>query len=564
MIGEAASALHVARTWPGPDGVALGLLHRDLKPQNLLLTAAGETQVLDFGVARPDFGGRQAVTRGMWFGSPGYVSPERTSGDEGPEADVSCPWGVVLFELLAGRVLRAASGRRVRHDEAVAAALGPLETDEVARTLLADLLAYDPELRPEAREVERRCREAVSAASGPFLRDWAEGVVPELLAQPVASESPSPDFSGSLLVERGTESAETSFHVIEDVSGDWGSVASPSPSGLDVSGSLVGPTPEPAGVALQTMPSLDNEAPEVVAAAAPPVRCSTALAAATASPSEVHMSTQDSKRLVVDGSVIEVRMDGAGPTVVALHSTGLSGRQWGGLCARIEDRFQVVRPDWIGCGGSDDWPTDRPFEMDSDRSVLRQVLSQTGPAHLVGHSYGASHAVWAAVETPHLVRSLSLYEPVLMGMLHSTRDGEGLAHIRATMTPSFFAESLRGTETWLASFVDWWQGEGAWQSLGDAHRAPFLRSAHKIFDEVSQIAAEPTSHRAYRGIEVPMLVLHGTGTPAAARRMSELLAEVAGATSVAIDGAGHMGPLTHAKTVHAAIEAHLDAAEAGA
>ncbi|MEQ1506062.1 MAG: serine/threonine-protein kinase [Myxococcota bacterium] len=202
LIGEVAGALHVAYTWPGDDG-PLGLLHRDLKPQNLLLTAAGEAKIVDFGVARVDLPTREAVTRGMRFGSPGYSAPERADGEERPEGDVYS-LGVVAYELLAGDRLGRPSVRRDRAEPFVADALARL-SDRVepgVTTFLAELLAYEPGRRPSAREVERRCRALVASLDGPFLRDWAEHAVPPLLAARTLDPVETGAFSGEIVSER--------------------------------------------------------------------------------------------------------------------------------------------------------------------------------------------------------------------------------------------------------------------------------------------------------------------------------------------------------------------------
>jgi TolB-like protein len=81
-----------------------GVVHRDVKPENLLLTEDGSTLVADFGVARALQGGEEALTQtGLAVGTPAYMSPEQASGarDLDPRSDVYAP-GTVLYEMLAG------------------------------------------------------------------------------------------------------------------------------------------------------------------------------------------------------------------------------------------------------------------------------------------------------------------------------------------------------------------------------------------------------------------------------------------------------------------------------
>lgn len=205
IVGEVASALHVAYTTPSPSGVPLQLLHRDIKPPNILLTSAGEVKVLDFGIARAEFGNREAKTKSVLYGSVGYMAPERLDFEELPEGDVYA-LGTVMYEILTGDPLGKASIRTERHQAKVDEALdlldrkfGPLPPD--FPELLGSMLAYDPEERPSAREVERRCRSIRQQVQGPWLRDWAEHAVPPVLRLdgPLGTD----DFSGSVISESG-------------------------------------------------------------------------------------------------------------------------------------------------------------------------------------------------------------------------------------------------------------------------------------------------------------------------------------------------------------------------
>lgn len=257
---------------------------------------------------------------------------------------------------------------------------------------------------------------------------------------------------------------------------------------------------------------------------------------------------------------LSVDESGEGAPVVLIHSTGMSSKQWKRLATRLSDRYRTLLPDLVGYGESSAWSRDDVFHWHLDVLGIEAVLdSLDAPAHLVGHSYGGLVALQAALHRPRAVRSLSLYEPVAYGVLHAMSDEGSLASLDESPSRGPRLSSDPGAaEAWLTWFVDYWNGSGAWSRLPDRMRASFLSTVDVCYGEVWSLLTDRTPPSVWAMIEAPTLLLHGERSPEGARRVAAILAEaIPNATLRSVEGAGHMGPISHEPEVSALIESHL-------
>ena len=128
---------------------AEGIIHRDIKPQNLLLDAAGVLKVMDFGVARLAQGGPGRTEVGLVVGTPAYMAPEQLMAEEVDARSDLYAAGVVLYECLTGRLphapgsLMSLIAKMLHEDPEPAINLNPAVPPALS-ALVARLLAKDP------------------------------------------------------------------------------------------------------------------------------------------------------------------------------------------------------------------------------------------------------------------------------------------------------------------------------------------------------------------------------------------------------------------------------------
>jgi tRNA A-37 threonylcarbamoyl transferase component Bud32 len=106
VIGDVLSGLEYAHALAGSDGKGLGIIHRDISPPNVIVTWAGSTKIVDFGIAKATRLGTSAVTdAGQFKGKLSYMSPEQVTRQALDARSDIFSTGVLLWELLTGRRL---------------------------------------------------------------------------------------------------------------------------------------------------------------------------------------------------------------------------------------------------------------------------------------------------------------------------------------------------------------------------------------------------------------------------------------------------------------------------
>jgi len=225
-----------------------GVIHRDLKPRNVLVDEAGAPRVLDFGVARAlDERGEAEVTRaGEFAGTLTYASPEQVEGDPGAvdtRTDVYS-LGVVLYEMVTGRLPYDASGTTAEVVGRIARAR-PAEAgvDGDLRTILSTALAKDPEERYAsvealARDVAHRLAgEPIEARGASAWYALRKGLARHRTGVALAAAALIAAAAGALVLARAHWRAErqrANAELVREIFQDLLAAAAPNRMGGDV------------------------------------------------------------------------------------------------------------------------------------------------------------------------------------------------------------------------------------------------------------------------------------------------------------------------------------------
>lgn len=191
-------------------------------------------------------------------------------------------------------------------------------------------------------------------------------------------------------------------------------------------------------------------------------------------------------------------------------------------------------PDWDGVGDLTD-------------AVVEEVLPfLSEPVDLIGHSYGGVVALGLAIEYPEKVRSLSLFEPVLMAI--AREDGPEEFAWNEQLMARVDAELAQGDpEAAARIFMRVWGDGRRWADLplelreGSARRIGFIGQSRPAIDNDNRGLIPRLGE-----VSVPAVVIDGAHSPPLMKVVQDGIARRLGnARRITIDGAAHMGPITH-------------------
>lgn len=232
----------------------------------------------------------------------------------------------------------------------------------------------------------------------------------------------------------------------------------------------------------------------------------------------------------------------------------------------LASRWRVLAPDLYGY--AKDTPRDRlaDFRLSDEIDWLMPIFDRAGERfHLVGHSYGGTVSLLAALQFPERVRSVALFEPAVWSVLVQSNAAHPgaveIATLRSQTVSSVEAGDLDGA---AENFVRYWAGNDVWDAMPTERRQLTARGMMKVrsefLAEMHSCEADVTSLRALARITQPVLYMTGSATKPAVHRLAEILGPaLATAERVELHGLTHMGPVAAPEIVNREVERFLAA-----
>lgn len=240
---------------------------------------------------------------------------------------------------------------------------------------------------------------------------------------------------------------------------------------------------------------------------------------------------------------------GHGPRdVLAIHCTLAHSGAWRGVAKAMSDEVTLHAFDMPSHGRSADWSTSDGDYQDIAAAAAADLLDR--PMDLLGHSFGATIALRIAMERPHLVRTITLIEPVFFAVAAVDAPDILTAH-DADVRPFFEAYETGDPALAARLFNRMWSDASAprWPDLPESTRAAMTRAIHVVpacGDAIYRDRTGLLEPGGMTALTAPAQLLRGSETHPVIGVINDGLARrLPNAESIVVDGAGHMLPITH-------------------
>jgi pimeloyl-ACP methyl ester carboxylesterase len=249
---------------------------------------------------------------------------------------------------------------------------------------------------------------------------------------------------------------------------------------------------------------------------------------------------------------------GEGPTLVLVPGSCSTGAAWRPVIAEWQGRYRCVTTSLLGYGRTVERRSCSTADMAHEAEMLEAVVRHAAtPVHLVGHSFGGTTALAAAMRKQVPLLSLTVIEPPLPELLRHVGEHSHYTAFRE-MTDAYFDAFHRGDDTAIAGMIDFYGGAGTFAGWPQKVRDyAIATTAVNLLDWTCAYSFHLT-RACLAKVDVPTQVMCGGASHPAMKQATGLLSQCLANGSLAmVEGAAHFMISTHAKAVAAEIERHF-------
>jgi pimeloyl-ACP methyl ester carboxylesterase len=246
---------------------------------------------------------------------------------------------------------------------------------------------------------------------------------------------------------------------------------------------------------------------------------------------------------------------GESDIIICLHSSLGSAKQWSGLMAQLGDSCWFTLTDQVAS-------IQHQISLEEEvQSVVDFIESQGKKAHLIGHSFGASVALKVAQANPENLASVVLIEPISFNLLPQVDTTDQHLYQQLNETAELINLAVKQGHSWSMTkkLINGLNGQACWEKFSTDKKLSLVNNVDRVPQEIRAILNDQSDVGKLQQVSVPVLILCGTYSPNAIKRISCLLNdEIEQARHRTLAFSGHLLPITHEATVTRHIFDHFD------
>ncbi|MDH3737911.1 MAG: alpha/beta hydrolase [Alphaproteobacteria bacterium] len=252
--------------------------------------------------------------------------------------------------------------------------------------------------------------------------------------------------------------------------------------------------------------------------------------------------------LTIDGRTVDYQETGDGPAILFVPGSYSTPAAWLGVQRELSSGYRFVSTSLCGYGATNETRNLGDLDIEHEVRVVAAVAEQVGaPVHLVGHSFGATVALAAALANEFEVLSITTFEANPIALVRE-RGQMDLYESVTQMNSAFEAAYNAGERDAAGRIIDFWGHDGAFAAMPEVVQ-DYCRSTTfaNVLDWRTAFGFE-ASMSDYAQLTMPVLLARGgLANPAMVEITAALEAALPNVRPEVIDGAGHFLISSHAK-----------------
>ena len=264
--------------------------------------------------------------------------------------------------------------------------------------------------------------------------------------------------------------------------------------------------------------------------------------------------------LKIKNTTLEYHRVGSGPLIILFHSTASSLNQWHSLINLLKNEYEIIAINLFGYGLTSKWIENNNPQNLLDHVKLTEpfINRYKGKITFIGHSFGGSVAMRAALEFQIKLNKLILLEPNAFFILNN-KD-----HNYAYNIANNFGKEINDAKVnsnwkdFAKIFLEFWIGKGTWEKMKPEQKQKFLKVIPNIYYEAQSIFNEKMNLKDFSKFQQNIYFINAKNTNLISKKIKNVFIScLPKIMHTELEEGDHMAPIKHAEKINALIYDYL-------